>query len=62
VYRSVLDAVPSPPLDFYVLLLRTSTLLGRFPEARIFLRDYRERGGPESRVETWAHQIERAPR
>ena len=62
VYRSVLDAASSLPLDFYVLLLRTSTLLRRFPEARIFLQDYRERGGPESRIETWARQIERAPR
>ncbi len=62
VYRSALDAAPSPPLDFYVLLLRTSTLLRRFPEALIFLRDYRERGGPESRIETWARQIEREPR
>jgi len=59
VYRSVLDLSPSLPLDFYVVLIRTSALLGRYPEAGIFVDAYRSRGGAEEVISPWTRLIRR---
>jgi len=57
VYRSALDISPAPPLDFYILLIRTSSLLGRSAEAGIFINDYRRRGGAEERITPWTRLL-----
>lgn len=57
VYRSALDLSPTLPLDFYVVLIRTSALLGRYPEAGIFVGQYRSRGGAEDVIAPWTRLI-----
>lgn len=57
VYRSALDLSPSLPLDFYVVLIRTSAVLGRRAEAGIFITQYRSRGGAEEIIAPWARLI-----
>jgi Ca-activated chloride channel family protein len=59
VYRSALDLSPALPLDFYVVLIRTSALLGRYPEAGIFADEYRSRGGAEEVITPWTRLIRR---
>jgi VWFA-related protein len=58
IYRSALDVTSSPPMDFYVLLIRTATLLGRRAEAGVFVVDYLERGGDKSLIESSKRLIE----
>ncbi|MFH1573407.1 MAG: VWA domain-containing protein [Acidobacteriota bacterium] len=58
-YRRVLDLTPEPPLDLYVLLLRTAGPLGRDLEAEIFIEDYLARGGAEERIEPYRHMLAR---
>jgi tetratricopeptide (TPR) repeat protein len=62
VYRGALDVSPSLPLDFYVVLIRTSALLGRRAEAGIFVTQYRRRGGAEEMIAPWARLIQNAPK
>jgi VWFA-related protein len=57
VYRSALDLSPVLPLDLYVVLIRTSALLGRYPEAGIFADEYRRRGGAEEVITPWTRLI-----
>jgi predicted Zn-dependent protease len=59
VYRSALDLSPALPLDFYVVLIRTSALLGRYAEASIFISEYRSRGGPEEIITPWTRLMRR---
>ena len=59
IYRSALDISPAPPLEFYVVLIRTSALLKRYAEAGIFVNDYRSRGGAEERIEPWTRLLQR---
>ncbi len=59
VYRSALDISPAPPLDFYIVLIRTAALLQRIEETRVFVNDYRSRGGSEDRIAAWTHLLER---
>jgi tetratricopeptide (TPR) repeat protein len=58
VYRSALDVTSAPPMDFYLLLIRTAALLGRRSEAGVFIGDYLAHGGEESSIESWKHMIE----
>jgi Ca-activated chloride channel homolog len=58
VYRSALDVTSAPPMDFYLLLIRTAALLGRRSEAGVFIGDYLAHGGEESRIESWKRMIE----
>ena len=59
VYRGALDLSPSLPLDFYVVLIRTSALLGRNAEAGIFIAQYRNRGGAEEVIAPWVRLVKR---
>ncbi len=43
-YRSLLDFGTAPPLDTYLLLIRTSAALGRYAETAVFIDDYRRCG------------------
>ncbi len=62
VYRSALDLSPELPADFYVVLIRTSALLGRSAEAGIFIDEYRRGGGGEDAIAPWTSLIRRAPK
>ncbi len=57
VYRSALDLTTSIPLDFYVVLIRTSALLRRQEEAGIFIIRYRNCGGAEDLIAPWARLV-----
>ncbi len=57
IYRGALDLSPSLPLDYYVVLIRTSALLGRHAEAVIFVAQYRSRGGAEEIIAPWTRLI-----
>jgi VWFA-related protein len=59
IYRSALDLSPALPLDFYVVLIRTSALLGRNMEAGIFIDQYRSRGGAEEAIAPWTRLMRR---
>jgi tetratricopeptide (TPR) repeat protein len=52
-YRMILDLTLAPPLDLYILLLRTAVTLGRETEAGVFASDYAARGGDMSLIEQW---------
>ena len=56
-YRSVLDLSSSPPLDLYLLLVRTSMNLGRHIEAELFMEDYLKRGGEAGKIDAWRRQL-----
>lgn len=56
-YRSVLDLSSSPPLDLYLLLVRTSMNLGRRIEAELFIEDYLKRGGETGKIDVWRRQL-----
>jgi VWFA-related protein len=62
IYRDALDLSPSLPLDFYVVLIRTSALLGRRAEAGVFVDQYRRRGGAEETIAPWTRLIVEASR
>jgi VWFA-related protein len=53
VYRGALDLSPALPLDYYVVLIRTSAILGRYAEAGIFILQYRSLGGTEEPIAPW---------
>jgi len=59
VYRSALDLSPSLPLEFYVVLIRTSALLGREAEAGVFIAQYRSCGGAEETIAPWTRLMRR---
>ncbi len=55
-YRHIFDRTLAPPLEVYVLLLRTAVALGREAEAGVFAADYAARGGDMSAIEQWHKQ------
>jgi VWFA-related protein len=55
-YRRIFDLTLAPPLDVYVLLLRTALALDRQTEAAVFARDYIARGGDKAVIDQWRHQ------
>jgi VWFA-related protein len=55
-YRRIFDLTLAPPLDVYVLLLRTARALDRQTEAAVFARDYIARGGDKSVIDQWRGQ------
>jgi tetratricopeptide (TPR) repeat protein len=54
VYRSILDRTASPDLGVYLMLIRTSMLIGRALEAQILMEDYLARGGSPDRIKQWS--------
>ena len=60
VYRTALDLNPSLPLEFYVVLIRTSALLGREAEAGVFVERYRSHGGAEEAIAPWTRLMRRS--
>ncbi len=59
-YRRILDLTASPPLDVYLLLVRTGLDLGREVEARIFISDYAARGGDPAAMDALRIRLSRA--
>jgi hypothetical protein len=60
-YPRVLDLTITPPLEVYVLLLRTAAAPGREAEAGVFAADYVARGGDRSVIEQRHRQTAGAP-
>ena len=60
-YRRILDLTLAPPLEVYVLLLRTAVAVGRETEAGVFAADYAARGGDMSVIEQWRKQTPATP-
>ncbi|NWG14155.1 MAG: VWA domain-containing protein [Acidobacteria bacterium] len=58
-YRRILDLTAAPPLDAYLLLVRTGLDLGREVEARIFIGDYAARGGDPAAMEALRNRLAR---
>jgi VWFA-related protein len=56
VYRRVLDQSSSPPLDAYLLLIRTSKRIGRELEAEVLVEDYLAHGGTRDQLREWNRQ------
>jgi len=64
-YRRILDVTLAPPLEVYILLVRTAVALERETEAGVFARDYVARGGDTSAIDRWlkptAHTAPQSP-
>ncbi len=58
-YRRILDLTATPPLDVYLLLVRTGLDLGREVEARIFIGDYASRGGDPAAMDALRNRLSR---
>jgi VWFA-related protein len=62
VYRGALDLSPALPLDYYVVLIRTSAILGREAEAGVLIAQYLRSGGKKDTIAPWAQLLRRPPK
>ena len=58
-YRRILDLTAAPPLDVYVLPLRTGLDLGRQAEALIHIRGYMAHGGDPAAIDGLRNKLAR---